>query len=160
MTSCYVYTYHKHNLFPCRYYRIYCIGLNTVFASIIPLLSLVYLNICTVTGTMNDGKISITNSTSQQRQKKCLNPRSCRVSRSLSKPLDPCVREEKETFFKDFLPPPLCWEGRSKGEVLLCKRSERNPFVVGGGNLKAHRPHHARICGSFSSRKMPYLPHE
>ena len=70
MTSCNVYTYLKHNRFPCRYYRIYCIGLNTVFASIIPLLSLVYLNICTVTGTMNDGKILITNSTSRQRQKK------------------------------------------------------------------------------------------
>lgn len=30
------------------YYKIYCIGLNSVFASVIPLASLFYLNICTV----------------------------------------------------------------------------------------------------------------
>ncbi len=30
------------------YYRIYCVGLNTVFASVLPLLSLLYLNMRTV----------------------------------------------------------------------------------------------------------------
>ena len=32
------------------YYKIYCIGLNTLFGSVAPLLSLIYLNICTVLG--------------------------------------------------------------------------------------------------------------
>ncbi len=32
------------------YYGIYCLGLNTTFAAVIPLLSLIYLNICTVLG--------------------------------------------------------------------------------------------------------------
>ncbi len=35
------------------YYKVYCIGLNTTFASVIPLLSLIYLNIATVLGEIN-----------------------------------------------------------------------------------------------------------
>ena len=34
------------------YYKIYCIGLNTIFGSVAPLLSLIYLNICTVIGEL------------------------------------------------------------------------------------------------------------
>ncbi|CAM6053456.1 unnamed protein product [Sphagnum tenellum] len=32
------------------YYKLYCIFGNTIFASVVPLLSLIYLNICTVLG--------------------------------------------------------------------------------------------------------------
>ncbi len=32
------------------YYKIYCIGLNSIFASVIPLTSLFYLNVCTIIG--------------------------------------------------------------------------------------------------------------
>ena len=35
------------------YYKIYCIILNTLFAALIPLLSLIYLNIRTVLGKFN-----------------------------------------------------------------------------------------------------------
>ncbi|TRY77409.1 hypothetical protein TCAL_08777 [Tigriopus californicus] len=38
------------------YHHIYCIGLNTVFASLIPLLSLIYLNICTVIALRKMGR--------------------------------------------------------------------------------------------------------
>lgn len=34
------------------YYKIYCIGCNSLFAWVIPLASLFYLNICTVLGEL------------------------------------------------------------------------------------------------------------
>lgn len=34
------------------YYKIYCIGLNFTLASVVPLASLFYLNICTVIGKL------------------------------------------------------------------------------------------------------------
>ncbi len=37
------------------YYEVYCIALNTIFACVFPLMSLIYLNICTVVALNNMG---------------------------------------------------------------------------------------------------------
>ena len=41
------------------YYRIYCIGLNTLFSSAFPLLSLLYLNVYTVLGEPHNNALYV-----------------------------------------------------------------------------------------------------
>ena len=59
------------------YYRLYCVGLNTLFATLIPLVTLFFFNVSTVRALKNWGKedvsISDVSKMSKKLQKKKLN---------------------------------------------------------------------------------------